>query len=93
MTKFTSKRQAVIYKAILSSFDSKGVASYDKLTRTVSRDLKGAAQKPVTNWLEVRGVLQYLLDNKTVSRSHPIDDEIYVLNSVAVEVQPYLISR
>ena len=63
-----------ILLAIQSSFKD-GLSDWDDIVNSVNQ-----AKIPVKNWLVVRGVLQWMINEKMVVRTKNVHEEIYTTN-------------
>jgi hypothetical protein len=63
-----------ILLAIQSSFKN-GLSDWDDIVNSVNQ-----AKIPVKNWLVVRGVLQWMINEKMVVRIKNVHEEIYTTN-------------
>ena len=63
-----------ILLAIQSSFKD-GLSDWDDIVNSVNQ-----AKIPVKNWLVVRGVLQWMINEKMVVRIKNVHEEIYTTN-------------
>jgi len=69
MTKAKANR---IYEIITEVFDANNEVSWELLVKSIKSHTK------ITNWLEVRNVLQYAIENDGVRRTRKLKDETYI---------------
>ena len=69
MTKAKANR---IYEIITEVFDANKEVSWELIVKSISSHTK------ITNWLEVRNVLQYAIENDGVRRTRKLKDETYI---------------